>query len=78
MSGPEDKEASTLSAPQLAPKEAVRETAYLEFPAEHPPGGAKAGHASLMRPNRPLSMLPFAKNRYAATRTMPRRLSRPK
>jgi hypothetical protein len=25
------------------------------------PGGARAGHASLMRPNRPLPMLPFAK-----------------
>ncbi|MFZ1089620.1 MAG: hypothetical protein WAN75_10210 [Xanthobacteraceae bacterium] len=24
-------------------------------------GGAKAGHASLMRPNRPLPTLPFAK-----------------
>ena len=27
---------------------------------EHSPGGAKAGHASLMRPNRPLPTLPFA------------------
>jgi hypothetical protein len=26
---------------------------------EHSPGGAKAGHASLMRPNRPLPTLPF-------------------
>jgi hypothetical protein len=27
---------------------------------KHSPGGAKRGHASLMRPNRPLPTLPFA------------------
>ena len=32
---------------------------------EQSPGGARAGHASLMRPNRPLPTLPFAK--FAAT-----------
>jgi hypothetical protein len=34
------------------------------------------GHASLMRPNRPLPMLPSQTCRYAATRTMPQRSSR--
>jgi hypothetical protein len=29
---------------------------------EHSPGGARAGHASLMRPNRPLPTLPFVKS----------------
>jgi len=29
--------------------------------AEQASGGARAGHASLMRPNRPLPTLPFAK-----------------
>jgi hypothetical protein len=28
--------------------------------AEHSPGGARVGHASLMRPERPLPTLPFA------------------
>jgi hypothetical protein len=27
---------------------------------KHPPGGARVGHASLMRPERPLPTLPFA------------------
>ena len=41
------------------------------------PGGARVGHASLMRPDRPLPTRLSVISRYAATRTLPRRLSRP-
>ena len=40
------------------------------------PGGARVGHASLMRPDRPLPTRLSVFSRYAATRTSPQRLSR--
>src|SRR5439155_23268709 len=41
------------------------------------PGGARMGHASLMRPARPLPTVWFVNGRYASARTVPRRSSRP-
>jgi hypothetical protein len=54
----ECRKASTSARALLARRREFSSKILKEL--EHSPGGAKAGHASLMRPNRPLPTLPFA------------------
>jgi hypothetical protein len=52
----EDFEQEDFEQEDLTPEDFEQED------LEHSPGGARAGHASLMRPNRPLPTLPFVKS----------------